>query len=554
MNISGLTKPIAMLPTSLGRSDSIPNPNPFEWNISAVKLGLVETQRLRGDLLSHLKALLDDFHGVERSIEYYDLVAGDWLILFSHNVYSAWREVLAGGEIIESGPITPVLSIDHASRLSIDHSWHQHLRWSIAQLLQGHSSEKWDTRQDVLHIVNGSKAGVLRSVRRGISDRHPEILFTFPYYKVSHVEWMSVLLLWRRWVADDSMQYPITLNVQPDWRWRKQYSTSIMLVHDDFSGVLQALMPLYIPVTLLEGFASYRNAVLSLSLPRPEAVYSANAMHGNLTWKIIAAEWRQEGTKLLYHQHGGGFGLEPMLAVEEYEIRNSDRYYSWGWTHNSAKIKALSPAMPFRKRVANSKQVVLCCIDSPGVLYYLHTQCTVTAVEKVHQESCSFLLHLDQGMQLVIRPYPVDYGWNAVERMRNAAPYASFDNSSNSIELFYRSSLVVHNYLGTSWLETLGLNIPTLCFYNAEDYYFRSEVFAFIDALKRVGILHDSGRDAARFITALGNDIDGWWNKPEVQEARQNFVQQYANFSPDWKQQWQLEFEEVLDRSAQQKK
>lgn len=521
----------------------------FAWNADSVMSGLVNTTRSHDTALSHLKTLLDEFHGVERSIEYYDLLAGDWLISFSHNVYIAWREVLAGYEIIESHPIPPVLSIDHAGKLTQDYFWHQHLRWSIAQLLQGYSSEKWAVAEGVLSVGYGSKGSIYRALRRGISTRKPKILFTLPYYKVSHAEWMSVLVRWHRWAADDSMQYPITVAVSPDWRWRKQHSASINLQKDDFAGLLKALIPLCIPATLLEGFASYRNAVYSLSLPRPEALYSANAMHANLTWKILAADWRQEGTKLLYHQHGGGIGLTSMLEVEDYEIKNSDRYYSWGWTRNGSKIKALSPAMPFRKRATGKKQVVLICVDSPKVQYHLHTQLTSSALEIVHQETYTFLLKFNQEMHLVIRPCPVDYGWNAVGRMRQAAPYASFDSHSNAMTLFYRSSLVVHNHLSTSWLETLGLKIPTLCFYNSEDYCFRPEVLSFIDALKRVGILHDSGISAARFVAALGEAIDEWWNKPEVQEARQNFVQQYANFSPDWKQQWQLEFEEVLDRS-----
>jgi len=524
------------------------NGAPFEWNTRSVMAGLQEIGEVHGALRAHLKLLLDEFHGVERSIEYYDLVAGDWLISFSHNVYTAWREVLAGCEIIESHPIPPVLSINHAGKLTYDYFWHQHLRWAIAQLLQGYSSEKWAVTEGAVSVGSGSKGSIFRALRRGISTKKPKILFTLPYYKVSHTEWMSVLMRWHRWAADDSMQYPITVAVSPDWRWRKQHSASFSLLKDDFTGLVKALMPLCIPVILLEGFAAYRKAVFSLSLPRPDAVYSANAMYEHLMWKILASEWRQEGTKLLYHQHGGGYGLTPMMG-EDYEIKNSDRYYSWGWTRNNAHIKSLSPAMPFKKRMVNNKQVVLTCTDSPKILYHLHTQCTVKAVELIHQETCIFLRNFRHGKHLVIRPYPVDYGWNAVDRMRQAAPYASFDSHSNAMALFYQSSLVVHNYLGTSWLETLGLNIPTLCFYNAEDYYFRSEVFTFIDALKRVGILHDSGRDAARFITALGNDIDGWWNKPEVQEARQNFVQQYANFSPDWKRQWQLEFEDVLDRS-----
>ena len=106
---------------------------------------------------------------------------------------------------------------------------------------------------------------------------------------------------------------------------------------------------------------------------------------------------------------------------------------------------------------------------------------------------------------------------------------------------------LVYNYIGTSWLETLALDIPTVCFYDPETYSFREEAQPFIDALATVGVLHHSGNSAALFVASLAGDIEKWWNKVKVQEARRNFVEQYANFSPDWKEQWEQEFKVVLD-------
>jgi len=522
---------------------------PFEWNTRSVMEGLEETGGAHGALFSRLKLLLDDFHREERSIEYYDLVAGDWLISFSHNVYSAWREVVAGNEIVESSMIPAVSTSSHASALSIDYAWHQHLRWAIAQLLQGHSSEKWRVIEEPISVKSGSKAGYLSSMKRLISIKQPKVLLSAPYFRVSRQDWMSVLWRWRHWIAEDSMQYPITLHARQDWSWRKRQSTAVCSVNDDYLAVVAALMPLYIPVSLLEGFSAYRKVLFSYSLPRPDAVYSANALHGNLTWKILVAEWRQEGTQLLYHQHGGGYGLLSKLAVEDYETRVSDRFYSWGWLHKGDNIKVLSPAMPKINHDLQKISILLLCVDYPKVLYRLQTYSTFKAVEFIHQQTSEFLLNNSRQRDIVIRPYFQDYGWGAIEKMRKAAPQASFDRDSHSFALFARSKLVVHNYLGTGWLETLGLNIPTICFYYPDAYLFLEAAQVHIDTLNRVGILHHSGRNAASFITALGNEIDGWWWTAEVQEARRNFIDQYANFSSDWKQEWEHEFEEVLDEA-----
>ncbi|MGA0378969.1 MAG: hypothetical protein ACO3NS_07560, partial [Ilumatobacteraceae bacterium] len=68
----------------------------------------------------------------------------------------------------------------------------------------------------------------------------------------------------------------------------------------------------------------------------------------------------------------------------------------------------------------------------------------------------------------------------------------------------------------------------------------------FVDALARVGIIHYSGHEAARFVNALRGDPSAWWKSVEVQEAREAFVARYANFSDDWLDAWQDEFESLL--------
>ena len=166
----------------------------------------------------------------------------------------------------------------------------------------------------------------------------------------------------------------------------------------------------------------------------------------------------------------------------------------------------------------------------------------------MHQDTCEFLARLPDRRHLLVRPYSQDYGWGAVEMMRKAAPDAEFDDRKKSADIrFAESRLVIHNYLGTGWLETLALDIPTVCFYDTETFAFREAAQPHIDALESVGVLHRSGNSAALFVATHADDIEKWWNKAETQEARRNFVEQYANFSPDWKEQWEQEFKMVLD-------
>ena len=137
---------------------------------------------------------------------------------------------------------------------------------------------------------------------------------------------------------------------------------------------------------------------------------------------------------------------------------------------------------------------------------------------------------------MTIRPYPYDYGWGMSDMLREAAPAARFDvRRKGALAMFRRSRLAVHNYLGTSWLETLAMDIPTLAFYDRDTYAFRDEAFPLVKELERVGILHASGGGAAAMLKDVRRDVEGWWRNPELQSARVAFCERYARFSPHWK-------------------
>jgi putative transferase (TIGR04331 family) len=522
--------------------------SPFVWDAGAVTDGLIEVGRSRPVRLGHLKYLLDEFQGSEQTLEYYDLVAGDWLEILAHNIYCVWREVLAGSWVDEASPIPVIVSTKDAQVKATEGEWHRHLRWAVWQVLNGHRSGNWSVQ-----VCDPEPEGIRRydfakRVLRSISTSKPEVLLAQPYFKCSHLESLGALWKWRSWIAWDDIQYPVPVAFVADWSWRKRQSEEVSPTLGSFSELVMCLMPLYIPIVLLEGHKNYRAAVMDLRVPRPRAVYSANALHGHSAAKLLFAEWRQQGTKILYHQHGGGYGYAPEMPIEDYEIRVSDRFYSWGWQREGLHVYPLSPAMPAVRRSHQSKNILLNCWDLPNVPYQLMYKPMPGTIEIMHRESCEFLAESLDHRNLVIRPYPNDFGWGVVKLMQALAPEAQFDRRpSNQISFYASCRLVVHSYLGTSWLETLGLNIPTICFYDPGTYLFREDANPYIEALQMVGILHCSGKDAARFVTSLGNDVDGWWNKAEVQTARQSFVEKYANFSSDWVNQWEQEFLAAID-------
>ena len=398
-----------------------------------------------------------------------------------------------------------------------------------------------------MQIATGDSQRLAEKALRAIATTRPEVLLVAPYFKCGRAEIAATLIGWRNWAALDSLHYPVNFVAGLDAKWRVNRACDACPANG-FLDILRVLLPLRLPVVLLEGFATYRNATLAMPVVRPKVVYSANALYGNMTFKVLTAEWREAGTRLLYHQHGGGYGIDKFHTPEEFEVRVSDRYFSWGWrSADNLNVYPLSPSAlhaPVKKR----RYLLLCCVDFPAVVYRIHFHPMLGTIQIMHRETCEFLVTLSDRRDLLVRPYQHDYSGRFIRMMRNAAPDARFDDlRKTSFQSFAQSRLVVHNYLGTGYLETLALNIPTVCFYDTDTYAFRAEAQPFMNELERVGILHRSGKSAARFVAGVANDPEGWWAQADVQAARSCFVERYANFSPDWKEKWALEFRRAID-------
>jgi len=515
-----------------------------------VSRGLDEISAIRHPLLLEFKRLLDEFNNWSQPERYYDIIAGDWLEHFAHLTYAAMVELsttdLTAPSITRPIPVTAdIRAYDHL--LTQDSGLYEHLKEAVAYFLAGGAATDWRFSADSARIVTGGSRRLTEKVLRAFATKTPDVLLVDPYFKCSKVEYVGALWKWRNWAALDRLNYPISFLVSLDHRWRLKKACAAFPA-SDFLEVLRTLLPLHLPVALLEGFMSYRKEVLDIPVNRPKILYSANALHGHLTFKLLAAEWCQAGTQLVYHQHGGSIGIDKVHAFEQFESRVADRYYTWGWrVEGNPKVRPLCPAQLYSPKT-RKKYLLLSCNDLPTQLYRIQFQPMDARVEILRQETCVFLSVMSKSRDLLIRPYVKDYSGNFVNMMRKAAPNAEFDDrSAKSFVRFAQSRLVVHNYLGTGYLETLALNVPTVCFYDPKAYAFRAEAQPFMDDLERVGILHRSGIEAARFVVGLASDPLVWWLKPQVQQARHSFIRNYANFSTDWKREWEMEFLHAID-------
>jgi len=60
------------------------------WNATKVKKALQELKVYTPKLLIWCKKILNEYHGLNESKQYYNFLCGDWLLLFAHKLYAEY--------------------------------------------------------------------------------------------------------------------------------------------------------------------------------------------------------------------------------------------------------------------------------------------------------------------------------------------------------------------------------------------------------------------------------------------------------------------------------
>jgi len=523
------------------------------WNAQRVSEGLDEIGSARASVLAKVKQLLDEYHGVSQSARYYDIILGDWVERFLHLVYVATQQYAIGTkEGSHSDEATTEFVILPTSDTAEFFEAHQTLPNQMLTVLRCLSFSSIDAvkisdgdievkNSAILSRRNKIYAALLKFTSIG-SD--PKVLFVKPFSGSTPWSWVSAMFSWRKWAKQDDLDFSLVVQTKVDSQWRHKHLANVS-VGTNLVETANAVLSAFIPVCALEGFAEFKAKVKSARPKRFAHVYSAQSLWTHFAFKVLVAEWCEQGTKLHYHQHGGWYGLDETHVGEIYESRVSDFYYTWGWSRGDTNTRTLPPVTP-RFQVREQLFDSLICFDQPQQIYRLQYFPLPGTLQTMYDQTADFVRTRESVKELHIRLFPGEYGAQQKNAILRADSSAIFENSQNIFSQYSSSRIVFHNYLGTSWLETLGNNIPTICFYDVDAYRFRSDAKPLLEDLVKVGVLHISGLSAAEKANAVEGDVDSWWLSEEVQIARRNFILQFANFSTDWKQIWQKYFLDAI--------
>ena len=290
-----------------------------------------------------------------------------------------------------------------------------------------------------------------------------------------------------------------------------------------------------IPIIYLEGFNEHTKIVKKLSWPKsPKFIFTSNEFIDNDNFKLWSALKVEQGTKYFIGQHGNNYGSKINTSPRIEEVV-PDKFITWGWTNQSRNVV---PGFIFK----NEKKKYT--FNPKGGL--LLVEATLTKHSTTYDERFEYVQYLENQLKFVsclgnklkekltirLAPRYLISRWAVHQRWNDFDPNIKLENGIAKItKLFSQNRLTIFSYDSTGMLETLSRNIPTLGFWSDDYNHLLDEAKPFYKILADVGIIHFSAESAAKKIDEIWDNIDEWWSRSDVQEARKIFCAQYAKNS-----------------------
>ncbi len=500
-----------------------------KWTPDELLAGIRRCEDDANWVLARLVEPITELSGLPTNEASTSRLVGHWLMHLSHQVHG-----LSFGDEVDAADVELPVFSDHQSHhraFVSDGEYRSGLRRATATLRSGRASAV-RLRDATPRTKQTTVRSAVRRALIGTVSGRGGVLITQPYIKLTLLPTLRRVARSSEW----SQWRDVTSGVHhaPDVA-RRLHMASRIDVHDDKSALL-ALAIMLLPSDVVEGRAGILSDVNGMLRTAPSAVYSANGLQFVSAFQVLAASCADTKTPVAIHQHGGHFGLDEVHAGENIEVAAADRFYTYGWTDSRPNVAPLPTAMPATAASSDRRRLLIMSLEVSDVIYRLQPFCLPEHARACLASTRTFLTELGDGAGFspVLRS-------GSREHELIGASVTRDDPSVTGTVSASASGLVVHNYFGTSWLETLAMNVPTVCIVPPNIHRFREAARPLVDALRRHGIIHDDPREAARFVRGLAGDARAWWSQSDLQADRQRFVATYANFSDDWLERWRDE-------------
>lgn len=296
-------------------------------------------------------------------------------------------------------------------------------------------------------------------------------------------------------------------------------------------------------------------------------------------YRLRLAGLRESGCRLFCVQHGANYGNLLSVGILPFEY-GQHAFFTWGWReHGDLPVNARSLAHPILAGICGAHKeraprLILVGTEMSPYLYRLKSRPLAKALLAYRQGKVIFFRELLKrfGPRAQTAPFPDASAASALTATdpagtespgANPAPPESPGAEPAAPELLYRPyfktagglddaeylrrhlpgiglcagdltermlgcRLLVLDHYGTTLHTALAADVPTLVFWDRDEWGMDAESERVLDALRQAGILHATPGQAARQAAAVWNDPAVWWQSAPVRQARALWLERYA--------------------------
>lgn len=506
---------------------------------------------LSGQILTELTETLNKFHQVRHSERYWNIVLGHWLqryVAVAFNRYHTIDQAIKNYEIDGSTILeTKGYNLAMADSLGFilacnDDRWNHEL-YSRIITYRGDIEANLDVKPlgmsefgYVQEKQKGQRAGIKEAVRELVRWMAPKLArntdaFIIGSYLPAKEEIKLQLALGQ---VPQFWRSPSFPRARPDVAMRQKLVIDYDRC-DGFEKYVRWQLPEIIPTCYLEGYKGLVKTMESLTWPEmPRFIFTSNNFATDEVFKVWTGSKVEHGIPYITGQHGNNYGTHIYAGNPNWPERSaSDKFLTWGWLDEGGNAV---PAFNFRSfsQYSNRSNPV-----GGLLLIELHLSQRITPWDNyfefgVYQEEqfrfvAALPAAIQQGLTVRLHKAHRHLRWFDEKRWKDRSPHTRIETGEIPIQkLIAQSRLVVHSYDSTGILETLSLNIPTLCFWHGGLDHLLSDAKPYYELLRNAGILADTPEHAAEFIVLHWDNVNGWWESQKVQDARKVFCERYA--------------------------
>ena len=505
------------------------------------------------EILPQLIIFLNEYHNINKDKLFWERLIGQWLFSFISNYLEKLNRL---NTVFKSTNNFKVFGIEEES-YKINRSVNQYfslIRTSekfhlqqFSEIFKNHFPEKitfksldWSINSNSnSHLVKNNfsmKSRLLKSIKKLIPNaylRGKNIIYIGLF---SYFDLFKLMIKSRFSILSLEQGFSKECDYQSDLKMRSKISLDRFSFK--LSSVNQDILTssrFFIPSDYLEGFGKiYKTALNNIKLNLPKNIFTGIGFLWNSEFAIWASICSSKGTKIFGYQHGGAYGDVEIISDEFFERNNCDTYLTWGWRENK-KTKPFFPPFSVNKstiKKTSFNQVLWVTTGDSRFQYFVENIVSGEVFYNYFLTQFNLYDKLSPSLKkkILLRLYPVDFGWNHKKRWLSRFPSVKIDTLKKTfLDQIDVSDIVIIDHLGgTTALQCLNLNKPFVIIAEKKLFKIRNSAFSFHKDLNRVGILHFDIDSASDILNSIHDNIYEWWTNQERQMVLNLFKQKYS--------------------------